>query len=200
MIYEIIVEYQSNKETMYPKYISFNNSFEVLRHPPPLTIDTKINYSIQHSKLTFNSVEITFTNNPILKNVMNKSNYKIRYKNAKLKIDSIEVKNNVALLHLNKKLVFNYNKTNQSNELKPNKDITIKIKNIKDIYGNIANEPLYRSYNQYREFFVQELKFNHEKPLDTLYMIKNQPIFKNQPIVAFKNLSNYWMNTPLKID
>ena len=29
-------------------------------------------------------------------------------------------------------------------------------------------------------------------------MIKDQPIFKNQPIAPKKNLEEYWMNTPLK--
>ena len=57
---------------------------------------------------------------------------------------------------------------------------------------------LYRSYNQYREFFVQELDMYAAKPTDTLYMIKTQPIFKNQPIAPKENLQEYWMNTPLK--
>ena len=69
---------------------------------------------------------------------------------------------------------------------------------MKDIYGNIINQQGYVNYNQYREFFVQELKINSKKPLDTFYMLKNKPIFKNQPIAPFKNLSDYWMNTPIQ--
>jgi len=45
---------------------------------------------------------------------------------------------------------------------------------------------------------VQQLTLKTKKPLDTLYMIKTRPIFQDQPIVAPKNLSDYWMNTPLK--
>ena len=56
----------------------------------------------------------------------------------------------------------------------------------------------YRSLNQYREFFVQELDIDTKKPKDTFYMIKDQPIFKNQPIAPKKKQQEYWMNTPLK--
>ena len=57
---------------------------------------------------------------------------------------------------------------------------------------------LYRILNQYREFFVQELDTDTKKPKDNFYMIKDQPIFKNQPIAPKENLQEYWMNTPLK--
>ena len=86
----------------------------------------------------------------------------------------------------------------QSSSKFASEDVILKVKNIKDIYGNVIHQQEYESYNQYREFFVQELKINSKKPLDNLYMLKNEPIFKNQPIVPFKNLQDYWMNTPLK--
>ena len=56
----------------------------------------------------------------------------------------------------------------------------------------------YRSLNQFREFFVQELDMDTKKPKDNFYMIKDQPIFKNQPIAPKKKQQEYWMNTPLK--
>ena len=78
------------------------------------------------------------------------------------------------------------------------KDLIIKAENIKDIDGNIINEGEYESYNQYREFFVQELKLQETKPLDTLFMYKDRPIFKEQNLAPFEKLEDYWMNTPLK--
>lgn len=183
LLYRIIVEYKSQNGIMYPNYISFNNSFEVLRPPKFFLIDAKIHFKNQ-SKLTFNRIELNFNNILLLKSALKKRNYGLRYKDKKLKIDSIEVKKNIVILHVKKKSIF--------------KDINIEFKKIKDIYGNLINEKESKIYKQYREFFVQELKINSKKPLDTLYMIKNKSIFKNQPIVPFENISNYWLNTPLQ--
>ena len=196
LVYEIIVEYQSHKGIMYPNYISFNNSFEILQPPKFFPIDAEINYT-EGSTLTLNSIELTFNNTPLLKDAMKKRNYRLGYKDLKLKIDSIKVKKNIVLLYLNKKIVFNPKRMQSSSKF-VYEDATIKVQNIKDIYGNVLHQQEYASYNQFREFFVQELKINSKKPLDNLYMLKNEHIFKNQPIAPFKNLDDYWMNTPLK--
>ncbi len=196
LLYEIIVEYQLYEELMYPNYISFKNSFENLQSPKFFTIDAKINYTKQ-SKLTFNSFELTFNNTPDFKNATKKNNYKLWFKNIKLKIDSVEIKKNVALLYLNEKMVFDPTKILLKGE-SISENVKIKIKNIKDVYGNLINEQEYASYNQYREFFVQELKIGSKKPSDNLYMLKNKPIFKNQPTAPLHNFSDYWLNTPLK--
>ena len=196
LLYDITLEYQLHKGIMYPNYISFKNSFESLQPPKFFPLDAKINYT-NRNKLTYNSIELAFNNTPLLKDAMKKGNYKISYNDKKLKIDRIEVKNNIVLLYLNKEMVFDSIKM-QSSSKSVYEDVMVKTKNIKDIYGNVMHQQEYGSYNQYREFFVQELKVNAEKPLDTLYMLKTEPIFKNQPIAPFKNLSDYWMNTPLK--
>lgn len=206
LLYEIIVEYQSHKGIMYPNYISFNNSFEALQPPKFLLIDTEINYTsrpnptLNSFELTFDHtpiLKLTFNNTPLLKSALKKRNYRLWYKDIKLKIDSIKVKKYIVLLYLNKEMVYNPKKMQSSSKF-ASEDVILKVKNIKDIYGNVIHQQEYASYNQYREFFVQELKINSNKPLDTLYMIKNEPIFKNQPIAPFKNLKDYWMNTPLK--
>ncbi len=128
---------------------------------------------------------------------MKKRNYRLLYKDIKLKIENIEVKNNTVLLYLNKEMVNDLMKMQSSNKF-VNEDIMVKIKNIKDVHSNEIYHQEYASYNQFREFFVQELKIDSKKPLDTLYMLKNMPIFKNQPIAPFTHLQDYWMNTPLK--
>ncbi len=61
-----------------------------------------------------------------------------------------------------------------------------------------VNEMKFKTYNQFREFFVQEIKPNGSILNDTLFMKKDIPIFKDQPIVKPDNFDNYWMNTPLK--
>lgn len=189
LLFEIIVEYQLYNGMMYPNYISFNNSFESLQPAKFVPIYIAIN-SEKHLKLTFN-------NTPLQKDALKKRNYKLRYKNKKLKIDSIVIKDNSALLYLNKNKVFESGSTRASATFS-SEDVRIKIKNIKDTTGNLIFAQEYMSYNQYREFFVQELKISEKKPLDTLYLRKNEANFLNQPIAPFHNLQNYWMNTPLK--
>ena len=71
-------------------------------------------------------------------------------------------------------------------------------RNIVDEEGNEINVPTYIYLNQFREFFVQQVKPNTTGPLDNLYMKKDKPIFKNQPIVKPDDFSELWMNTPLK--
>lgn len=198
LLYEILVEYRSYMGKMYPNYISFNNSFEILQPPLFYPIDAIIDYD-KSSKLSITSIEVTFNNTPLIKDLRKKRNYELYFKDEKLRIKNIQFMDKKVILNLHKKMIFDYDDEVTSEQL-IDEDITIKIKNIKDIYGNFINTPKYISYNQYREFFVQELKTNSKKPIDTLYMLKNKSIFKNQPIAPFMNLSDYWLNTPLKND
>ena len=62
----------------------------------------------------------------------------------------------------------------------------------------VVNQGEYKTYRQYREFFVQEVKRKGSVLTDTLFMNKNVPIFKNQPMLKPDNFDEYWMNTPLK--
>ena len=71
-------------------------------------------------------------------------------------------------------------------------------RNIVDEEGNEINAPTYGYLNQFREFFVQQVKPNATGPVDSLYMKKDKPIFENQPIVKPDDFSELWMNTPLK--
>jgi hypothetical protein len=191
LLYEIIVEYQSYKGTMYPNYISFNNSFEILQPPKFIPVAAKID----HIRKRF---ELVLNNTPLLKDAIKKSNYRLWYQGVKLKIDSIEVKKNRVLLYpKDKKSVFDLQRIESLRKIS-SKGVAIEIINVRDIYDNVVYKQESVTYNQYREFFVQQLKINSVIPLDTLFMTKNRPIFENQPVIASKNLSDYWMNTPLK--
>jgi len=196
LLFKIILEYQSHKGIMYPNYISFNNSFKSLQPPKFFSIDSKISYT-KGPQLTFNTFKLTLNKAPLLKDALKKRNYKLWYKDEKLNIDSIKIKQKTVLLYFDKEKIYNTKQTASSSKL-VFKNLRIAIKNIRDNYGNLLNQQEYVNYNQYREFFVQELKTNSKKPLDTLYMLKNEPIFKHQAIAPHKNLKNYWMNTPLK--
>ncbi len=76
--------------------------------------------------------------------------------------------------------------------------LTTKIEGVEDVDGNLVNEIRYKNYNQFREFFVQELNPKITVPYDTLFMNNNKPIFDDQPISKPRNFDEYWMNTPLK--
>ena len=76
--------------------------------------------------------------------------------------------------------------------------LDFKIENIKDVNGNVLNKSKFKDFDQFREFFVQEVKPASSLPQDNLFMNKRIPIFKNQPIVRPENFDDYWMNTPLQ--
>jgi hypothetical protein len=88
-----------------------------------------------------------------------------------------------------------------SPEYKGKKDVRLSLKviNIKNKeLTSTVNEITYEAYKQYREFFVQEIKLNGSVLKDTLFMKKDRPIFKDQPMLKPDNFDEYWMNTPLK--
>ena len=199
LLYEIILEYQLYQDRMFPKYISFNNSFQSLN--PPVIYPEKV--ELNDFELFIpgeegpDEIKLTFSLDSSQKKAVKKGKYRLWYNNKilnfKKEIDESDI---VEFYQLKKNLV----------EVAPYKD-TEKldqkntIREYKKIYDNYRYELYigpYRGLNQYREFFVQELDMDIAKPTDTLYMVKNQPIFKNQPIAPRENLSEYWMNTPLK--
>ncbi|AXT55419.1 hypothetical protein D1815_06470 [Aquimarina sp. AD1] len=192
LLFEIIVAYRSNKGLMYPNYISFNNAFEVLQPPKFKPVTAKIN----HERKRF---ELIFNNSVSTKDAFKKKNYRLWYKEIKLKIDSVSVKKNSIYLYPEDKKAFFHPKMIQSIDKLSSKGVSIEVKNVQDIYGNIVHEQESVSYNQFREFFVQELSTNTEKNTNQLFMIKTKPISKNiHPTNTPQNLLDYWMNTPLK--
>jgi hypothetical protein len=64
--------------------------------------------------------------------------------------------------------------------------------------GNLVNKWTAPEYEQYREFFVQEVKPDNRAPFDGLFMDKAIPLFGQQSIAKPINGESYWMNTPLK--
>jgi len=189
LIYEIIVEYSSHNGIMYPNYISFNNSFDSWQPAGFFPIDEELINSKQ--------IKITFNKEPLEEYAIKKKNYRLLNGLEEMKIDSIDIDKNVVILHLKKEIVFESDQnqfSDPNNKIKP----IIKYKNIKDVSGHLLDEFEYVSYNQFREFFVQELQIDAKRPVDTLFMDYHKPIYRDQPIVPYSNLDNYWMNTPLK--
>jgi len=77
--------------------------------------------------------------------------------------------------------------------------IYFKVNNINDIHGNVINKSYTKDYNQFREFFVQEVKPFIMPRNNGRYMNGMQPIYtESQPIIKPDNFNDYWMNTPLQ--
>jgi CarboxypepD_reg-like domain len=191
LLYSIKVEYQSYNNKMYLNYISFNNTFDILQPPKFAPIAAEIDSDRKRFKLILN-------NPPLEEDAQKKEKYKLYYQGRKLNIAKVEVKKNSVFLYpVNANIVFD-RKLVEFYKTMTSKGVGIEIKDVRDIYGNIVNKSEAINYNQFSEFFVQQLSLKTKRPIDSLYMIKTIPIYKGQHIVPPANLTDYWMNTPLK--
>lgn len=126
---------------------------------------------------------------------MDRRNYDFKYKNRKLEISWIEVPNR------RRNQVIEYILRGIPDKINPRrltKIIKIRIRNLRDPEGRELNKVNHITVNQFRELFVQA-ETDHPRPLtDSLFVIKNEPLYKN-PIrqVSDFDISDYWMNTPL---
>lgn len=197
LVFEITTEYQRNSDgKMYLNYISFQNTFQ-LRLPPKFSFDfIGVNIDMKRFELTFNKT-IDCVND------LDYDNYEGFFKNKKIKFEKLLVFENQVFLYPNldskkgQEMWEELNRAVVKNTL--NRElVNFEVKDIKDVDGNLVNEPNIKEYNQFREFFVQEVKPFITGPADTLYMKKHQPIFENQPITKPDNFDDYWMNTPLQ--
>lgn len=201
LIFEITTEYQPQFGKMYLNYISFHNTFQLWDAPKFVMEYALVDAPDGVFRLVFNK-------KPNLNSAREKNNIEIQYNEKQLKLgnilrDSTDSEEKTLLVypdintykaqsmfgHLAK---FDYKKSVDSTL------IAIKLQNLKDTEGNVINQWTSRDYNQFREFFVQEIKPEAIVPSDTLFMDKRKPMFADQPVIKPDNFDDYWMNTPLK--
>ncbi|WGK63944.1 carboxypeptidase-like regulatory domain-containing protein [Croceiramulus getboli] len=190
-LYEIIVEYQEREGLMYPNYISFFNTFKVLQ-PPKFTItDVRVNLEERCFELQFNTP-------PDPDDAVKKRFYRLAYQGVRMRLDRAELRDQTVLLYpKDPELIFDPKRIVSLQRLN-GQGLTVDVRSIEDTQGNKIFVQSMETYNQYREFFVQELKLNPFKPLDNRYMRNTQPMHRDQPIVELDNIDEYWLNTPLK--
>ncbi len=199
LIINIIVEYANHNEVMYPKYISFNNPFEVLSPPKFFPVDAKFDAFPTPSGAPLIFVDITFNNQVAPNNkAFKKRNYRLRYKGDKVKIDSIRILGQTVRIWPNDDDMYFPKRAWLNGQRLSGRDFNFEVRNIKDVHGNVVFEDEILPYNQYREFFIQELHPGGQNPGNSLFMIKNNPLSSDQPMSPPKDTSKYWMNTPLK--
>jgi hypothetical protein len=205
LIFEIITEYRPKNDKMYLNYISLHNTFQ-LWEPPKFKVDTLfVNFNQKRFEVYFNKPSSMPDSPSILPEAYNSDNYVLTYKGKKIDFSKIDI----YILSTNQEEVYLYPKMKPNdlyemfrslneNSKKGIIDINLKISNIRDEEGNVINEWTSRNFDQFREFFVQEVKPGVKSPVGDFYMEKRRPIFKNQPIIKPDNFDDYWMNTPLK--
>ncbi|MCK0156570.1 carboxypeptidase-like regulatory domain-containing protein [Cellulophaga sp. F20128] len=189
LLYRIRVAYKKEGNHMFPNYISFNNSFTV-RQPPEFVVDSAM---VDFEKSFF---EIKFTREPEKRDLYKTKNYEIFYNGKRIKIDRIESKNARSII------LYPAKKSEHIFELFPVEfnfaKFSLDVNNLTDVSGNKINEVKIGHYNQYREFFTQQIHSENKSVDRSLFMQRNKPIFKDQQQKKPDNYEDFWMNTPLQ--
>lgn len=196
LIFEVSTEYKKVNNKMYLNYISFHNTFKTLTTPDFEIEDIVVNFE----KKCF---VVNFNNKPDENDAKLLRKYRVRYDGKRIKIKTLVVLDNQVFLYpyletAKQKLMFDEIETAGKKEGLNKTLLNFKIVNIKDVNGNVLNKSKFKDFDQFREFFAQEFKPSTSPPNDNLFMNKNIPIFKDQPITPPDNFDDYWMNTPLQ--
>lgn len=198
LIFEITTSYQPRNDKMFLNYISFHNTFQ-LWDPPKFVIDYITPDYVSKCFV------VGFNNKVRLQDAVALKNYEVKVEGKIVRMQKAELTDaqDVVLLYpkmypnkaeqMLREIEIAARKKKITNEL-----FEIKLTNIKDVDGNVIDQWTSRDYNQFREFFTQEVKALTQAPSDTLFMKKQRPIFKDQVVVKPDNFDDYWMNTPLR--
>tara|TARA_R110000744_G_scaffold380495_1_gene501479 strand:+ start:1677 stop:3275 length:1599 start_codon:yes stop_codon:yes gene_type:complete len=195
VIFDIATDYRKINNKMYLNYISFHNNFTVFM-PPKF----KVNWiTIDKSRIGF---LIEYNNQPIPEMAVDISNYDVEFNGKRVKIKkALRLKNTVVLYPLmeNEKLSKMFIELSDADDKGEdlNTLLNIKIKDVRDLEGNLINKWTELEYQQFREFFVQRVKPNNRAPFEGVFMNNKKPIFTAQPTFPPKEFGDYWMNTPL---
>lgn len=212
LLFEVTTEYKRGKDDkMYPSYISFHNTFR-LAEPPKFAV-TSLTVLPQQGAFA-----VRF-NNPLASvrtrfgrrygqlgepKADGRRWYDFRYNDKKLRFQNVQIvdENTVYLYpkmeekELNTMMEVLVTMSREKRDI--GRVLKFKVSGLEDEDGNSLNTRLYKDYNQFREFFVQEIDHSPPKIEDGLFMDEEKPIFKDQPISKPDDFDDYWMNTPLK--
>ncbi|MCK5440971.1 MAG: carboxypeptidase-like regulatory domain-containing protein [Maribacter sp.] len=194
LLLDLKVEYRPNKGKMYLSYISFKNRFRSLQTPK---------FKIEKVTVDFGKrcFVVKFNTNFNKEKAGKPRHYKVRINGRRINFKYIVLQKDQVILYpdlkdddeLFEELYAESRAKGVDSDL-----IKLSVKGLEDEKGNKINESEIADYNQFREFFVQQVKPNNPVPKDHLFMKKNHPIFEDQPILKPDNFTDYWMNTPLQ--
>ncbi|MEX0288191.1 MAG: hypothetical protein AB3N14_03700 [Flavobacteriaceae bacterium] len=187
-LYSLELEYLPKNGKMVLNYISFNNYFQV---------KSKGNFKVESILLDKdeNAFFITFNNAVNKTTIENPKHYRFIYDKRKLKLANISLADSktvkVALVNGTLPELANMDGTVMSK-------INYRVKNIEDQLGRKLNKFSLVSINQFREMFVQKVFQGKALPLNSDFINKDAPLSENK-ITYFKDILDYWVNTPLKL-
>lgn len=198
VIFDITTDYRKINDKMYLNYISLHNSF-ILNIRPVFEVD---NVGVDTYKRCF---VVEYNRKPEEKESIHLPNYIVNYRNQQVKLKRIARFNNEIFLYAEEN---DERVTKMFEEMKQAEDegkealdvlesLDIQVTNVRDTLGNLVNQWTQREYQQFREFFSQQVKPDTRAPFDVLFMDKKKPIYENQNMVKPEEYGDYWMNTPL---
>jgi len=201
LIFEVVSEYRPFNNQMYLDYITFNNRFllpelprfyieHLIVNPGTQTLSLKFNNPFDKEKATIiSNYGLTFFGEPLpIKKVF----MDVRNPNTILTIPSFQSRKK-------ERDFYTYFRNYKGNK-EAGKKLQCLVKNIRDTEGNLVNKIYdYEEYQQFREFFTQEVQQDFEVPPQAFLMNMKATVFEGQPLMEKVNLENYWMNTPLKV-
>lgn len=213
LIFEVTTSYKRGpKDKMFLNYISFHNRFRLAEPPKFAVKHVTVLPDEEAFAIQFNNAlayaETKFVND--IKGKVGEAKphqkrwYNFEYKDKKIKFRNIKVVNDstvylfpkmdsISLKNMMRELaIMNRNTMDMTRALK------FRVSGLRDVKGNSLNVGASKNYNQFREFFVQEIKPNAVFPTNGLFMDKRRPIFEKQPMQKPDNFEDYWMNTPLQ--
>ncbi|MEZ5040727.1 MAG: carboxypeptidase-like regulatory domain-containing protein [Saprospiraceae bacterium] len=204
MIYEIQLEYSKTAGLMYLNYISFNNLFYLAKPPLFRVVETGFDTSrSSNAQLTSiinrrTSIDIRLNKPAERTSALNKENYTISLKQKNLDIAMVNLGGGNSI-----RIYFKDSPEIEKLKNEPGKwlpFLTIEYGAIYDKENNKLNEPEYVAVRQFREFFRQKVTEYPSTPLlPSLFIRKDTTLSANFiQLERPENLSDYWMNTPLK--
>lgn len=190
LLYAIHLEYSEDESVMKLNYISLSNFF-ILKNP----FDFKVVDILLDRYI--NAFIIKFNHKPEPKSALNKNNYVFKFDNKLLEIERIEIpykRESEVIIYLRGNII-----PAREDLLKVAKKLKADFGGIQDTEGREVNKITFFHVNQFRELFVQKITKSLLLP-DTSFIQRDEPLSKNYKEHKFINrdISNYWMNTPLK--
>ncbi|ARV10469.1 hypothetical protein BTO05_12815 [Winogradskyella sp. PC-19] len=184
-LFTVKIEYKKMQDKMYLNYISFNNRFVVTDE-----------FVFKEEKVTYDKenecFEVLF-NNDVNNQKINKRNFKIRYKNKKVIIKSVEQMSSKKV----KVFINDFDKSLSELYDDDMSEITFIIKNIEDVDGRDIYKSREVAAYQFREFFSQEIFKDKKIDANLKFTSKVEPLLY-APSNTLKNTKPYIVNTPLK--
>ncbi|MEN1784703.1 MAG: carboxypeptidase-like regulatory domain-containing protein [Bacteroidota bacterium] len=194
LVFEIAVEYKPNGDKMYPNYLSLHNVFTLKKKP----------FYVKEVRFEADKgcFEVTFNKSPILWIDRIQDNFVMKYKRKRVKIARVQ-RTSSAIQLFPEKTVFqdmvdDLERYGIAEFLSP-KMFALDFVNILDNQGNSLGAATPLAFEQFREFFAQELLPAPSENKNVPYaMEKSRPMYKSTIPTSFRNTDGYWLNTPLK--